>query len=137
MSVLDIDATILGIAGADVQGLDGVDLTPWIEEERTDRPRRRLHWRRGPVATIRDGDLKAIRVEGRHTLLFDLARDPGETEDLAGERPGEVVNLLARLAAWEREMTEPTWTTGNRWRDNLLRKHDQSVLGRDAERRLP
>ena len=137
VSVLDIDATILGIAGADVQGLDGVDLTPWIEEERTDRPRRRLHWRRGPVATIRDGDLKAIRVEGRHTLLFDLARDPGETEDLAGERPGEVVNLLARLAAWEREMTEPAWTTGNRWRDNLLRKHDLSVLGRDAERRLP
>ena len=137
VSVLDIDATILAIAGADLEGLDGVDLNPWIEEERTDRPRQRLHWRRGPVATIRDGDLKAIRVEGRQTLLFDLEQDPGETEDLASDRPGEVVNLLARLAAWERELSEPGWTTGPRWQDNLLRKHDQSVIGRDAERRIP
>ena len=137
VSVLDIDATILEIAGADLEGLDGVDLRPWISEDRTDRPRRLLHWRRGPVATIRDGDLKAIRVEGRQTLLFDLEQDPGETRDLSGERPGRVVSLLARLAAWERELSDPEWTTGQRWRNNLLRKHDQSVIGREAERRLP
>ena len=137
LSVLDIDATILGIAGADLEGIDGVDLLPWIDEDRSDRPRQALHWRRGPVATIRDGDLKAIRVEGRQTLLFDLEQDPGETRDLAGDRPGQVVTLLARLAAWERDLAEPGWTTGQRWRNNLLRKHDQSVVGREAERRLP
>ena len=137
LSVLDIDATILAIAGADLDGIDGVDLGPWIEADRSDRPRQTLHWRRGPVATIRDGDLKAIRVEGRQTLLFDLDQDPGETSDLGGDRPGQVVFMLARLAAWERELAEPGWTTGQRWRDNLLRKHDQSVVGRDAERGLP
>lgn len=137
LSVLDLDATILARAGADTEGLDGVDLGPWLAETRTDRPRRRLHWRRGPVATIRDGDLKAIRVEGRHTLLFDLAEDPGEKTDLASERTGEVVALLARLAAWEHGLANPHWTTGPRWRANLLRKHDQAVVGRDAERRLP
>ena len=137
LSVLDLDATILTRADADLEDLDGIDLGPWLAGARTDPPRERLHWRRGPVATIRDGDLKAIRVEGRHTLLFDLAADPGETKDLSAERTGEVVALLARLAAWEHGLARPRWITAPRWRANLLRKHDQTVVGRDAERRLP
>lgn len=137
LSVLDLDATMLAIAKAEVAGLDGIDVRPWLEADREDPPREMLHWRRGPIATIRDRDLKAIRVEDRYTLLFDLEADPGETRDLSQDRPGEVVRLLASLAAWEHDLQEPRWTTGPRWRDNLLRKHDPSVTGRDAERRLP
>ncbi|MCP4835622.1 MAG: sulfatase-like hydrolase/transferase [Phycisphaera sp.] len=137
LSVLDLDATLLAMARADVAGIDGIDIRPWLEADRRDRPRQVLQWRRGPVATIRDRDLKAIRVDGRHTLLFDLATDPSEIDDLSSDHPGEVVRLLASLAAWEHGLHEPLWTTGPRWRDNLLRKHDQSVTGRDAERRLP
>ena len=137
LSVLDLDATLLAIAKADVGGIDGVDIQPWLEADRDDRPREVLQWRRGPVATIRDRDLKAIRVDGRHTLLFDLATDPGEIDDVSSNHPGEVVRLLASLAAWEHGLQEPRWTTGPHWQENLRRKHDQAVTGRDAERRLP
>lgn len=140
VSVLDLDATLLASAGADVTGLDGIDLSPWLDADQKTpaaRPRESFFWRRGPVATIRRGDLKAIRVDGGSTLLFDLASDPGETRDLAAERPVEVLGLLAELAAWEREMIEPRWTTGEVWRRNLLEKHTMDVVGREAERALP
>ena len=66
-----------------------------------------------------------------------LEWDGGETIDLAPQRPTEVLRLLAELAAWEHHMAEPRWTTGPRWRRNLLQKHTMSVIGREAERALP
>lgn len=137
VSVLDLDATLLAIAGADVDGLDGIDLRPWFRADRADRPRRLFHWRRGPVATIRDRDLKAIRVQGRGVLLFDLATDPGETQNLAPDRTPDVIRMLASLSAWEESLVDPRWRTADVWRRNLLRKHSMSVIGREAERALP
>ena len=70
-------------------------------------------------------------------MLFDVDADPGETTNLAGRRPAEVVRLLAGLAAWEHGVVEPRWTTGEYWRRNLLKKHRMDVRGREAERALP
>lgn len=140
ISVLDLVATLLSSAEADTTGLDGVDLAPWLDgagDPPAEAPRTTLQWRRGPVATMREGDLKLIRVEGAGSLLFDLARDPGETRDLSADRPTTVLEMLARLARWESEMTPARWTTGPTWRRNLLRKHSMDVVGREAERALP
>lgn len=50
---------------------------------------------------IYDTELKLIRSsDGKHEL-YDLARDPLELENLAGQRPGDVARLLSRLAALE------------------------------------
>ena len=133
---LDLVATAIVAAGADRQGLDGIDLAPWITAT-PPPPSRSLCWRRGPVAAIRDGDLKLIRVEEAGAMLFDLDADPGETTDLAARRPAEVVRLLAGLTAWEDGVIEPRWTTGDYWRRNLLKKHRMDVQGREAERALP
>ena len=44
--------------------------------------------------------MKLIRDDlAESTELYDLLRDPGERNDLAAERPGEVARLLARLDA--------------------------------------
>jgi arylsulfatase len=52
---------------------------------------------------MRQGDLKAVSVAppyGTGTWhLYDLADDPGETRDLAGEQPETLKELQA---AWER-----------------------------------
>ena len=37
---------------------------------------------------------------GARPTLFDLGADPGETRDLAAERPGDVERLRARIEAW-------------------------------------
>jgi hypothetical protein len=36
--------------------------------------------------------------------LFDLASDPGERRNLAGDRPARAAELAARLAAWRRQV---------------------------------
>jgi len=133
---LDLVATAIGATGADRTGLDGIDLAPWITAT-SPPPDRALCWRRGPVAAIRDGGMKLIRLDGGGAMLFDLDADPGETTDLADARPADVVRLLAGLAAWEHGVVEPRWTTGDYWRRNLLKKHRMDVRGREAERALP
>jgi arylsulfatase A-like enzyme len=51
-----------------------------------------------PHAAIRRGDLKAVHFfENGKTELYDLAKDPGETKDLAGERKADADRLREEL----------------------------------------
>ena len=51
-----------------------------------------------PARSIRDGDLKLVeRLEFRVPFLYDLAADPGETTNLADERPQDVERLRRQL----------------------------------------
>ena len=134
---LDLVATAVAATGADPADLDGIDLAPWFATSPPAPAVRSLCWRRGPVAAIRDGEMKLIRVEGEGSMLFDLETDPGEMADLAARHPADVVRLLAGLAAWEQGVIEPRWTTGDYWRSNLLKKHRMDVQGREAERAIP
>jgi hypothetical protein len=81
--------------------------------------------------------MKLIRVETNPVMLFDLASDPGETTNLAPERPEIVAELTRRLEQWEEGLAEPTWVTADPWRRNQILKHRMEVVGREAERELP
>lgn len=48
---------------------------------------------------LREGSLKLITSSKGDALLYDLAADPGETRDLAGERHDDLARMQARLAA--------------------------------------
>ena len=53
-----------------------------------------------PARSIREGPLKLVeRLEFGEAFLFDLDADPGETRDLAAERPADVERLRQRLDA--------------------------------------
>jgi arylsulfatase A-like enzyme len=57
-----------------------------------------------PRSAIRRGDVKLIEsLEDGSVQLFDLARDPGETNDLTDERPGLVAELRQSLHRWRQE----------------------------------
>lgn len=54
-----------------------------------------------PVGAIRSGDWKLIEFfEGPRSELYNLATDPGETQDVASLRPDIVAVLHAKLEAW-------------------------------------
>jgi hypothetical protein len=54
---------------------------------------------------VRKGDLKLIEsYEDGSLELFDLARDPGEAENLAARRPDEARELRNLLDRWRRSV---------------------------------
>ncbi len=111
----DVYPTMLAMAGLAPlpdQHRDGINLWPLIrgDEEASERD---LYWHfphyhgsgNTPSSAIRSGDLKLIEwLEDDRVELFDLARDPGESKDLAESRPDERDRLRAKLHAWRLEV---------------------------------
>lgn len=104
VSSLDLFPTALALAGMDeTEALDGVDLIPYLTGNKAGHPHEQLYWRVGPQAALRQGDWKLMRAAQKGQAgpwqLYDLAKDPGESEDLAGKKPGVVEELVRE---WER-----------------------------------
>ena len=126
---LDLLPTALAAAGAPTPGpdagLDGVDLLPYLAGGKADAPHESLFWRFGQQAAIRRGDWKLVRYDaavdtpGERSQpaltkvtpfrLYNLAADPGESRDLAGEQPEKVKELLSAWEAWDRQLVPPLW----------------------------
>lgn len=118
-SVLDLHATFLDYAGVDPGPVDSRSLRPYLAGE-TDSHRAVAHSGLGPWRLAVDGRYKLVRgydpgrsaneqvsaadawdeaevkyaLRDRDPILFDLAADPDETENVAAERL-EVVERLA------------------------------------------
>lgn len=130
---LDLLPTFLQLAG-DAGGrtnLDGINLMPLLTGKTKTLSERTFCWRmggsKGDIA-IRQGNLKLVwertKGENEKPALFDLAADPSEKLDLAGERKGEAERLLATLKGWESQMIEPLWGPGSKTPDNQPSKED-------------
>ncbi|MEN8160010.1 MAG: sulfatase [Myxococcota bacterium] len=112
VSLVDVVPTVLAVLGVPGAGaFDGIDLSPSWADSPEPLPRRLLfsdashlvgkgHGGRGyPRRMVRDGDEKLCTDRSTGDAeLYDLSRDPGETDDLARRRPERVAELLAALA---------------------------------------
>ncbi|MCX7818882.1 MAG: sulfatase [Kiritimatiellae bacterium] len=113
---LDLPVTMAVLAGAAMPAdrpIDGVNLMPYLLGERKGPPHEALLWRQGgsqPWA-IRSGPLKLLLGQGKAAVpeLYDLASDPGETRNLAAERPADVAALRGRWERWNAELVPPRW----------------------------
>jgi arylsulfatase A-like enzyme len=116
---MDVTATALAVAGAKVpegQPLDGIDLMPLVTGKSSPEPRT-LFWRSRKInhraktneidaRAVRDGDWK-LYWSGQKPKLFNLKEDVGETRDLSAERPDVVEKLVAKIEAWEKQVSPP------------------------------
>ena len=58
-----------------------------------------------PAGALREGDWKLIeQYEDGSLELYNLAKDPGETTDLAAAEPARVAALRGKLEAWRRSV---------------------------------
>jgi len=140
VSTLDILPTAVSAAGGDIRfqdAIDGVDLEPYLAGDETGVPHDRLFWRRSVASAMREGDWKLIKVKGNPVLLFNLADDPSETNNLAEVYPDRVASMSAHLETWDAQLAEPRWGHAKRYREYQVLKHRMEVQGRDAERKLP
>lgn len=115
---LDLLPTLLAAGGAKPEAWadsDGVNLLPFLTGNNPARPHSTLFWRFNVVAAVRDGDWKLIRIQGAPPLLFNLANDLPEKNNLAADHPDKVRDLLDKLAEWEKPFPAPRWVEGDNW----------------------
>ena len=104
--------TLIQLAGGSVKKskpLDGMDVWPTIAEGKPS-PRHEVVYNIGPfLAAVREGDWKLVwktflpsRIE-----LFNLAQDPSEKNNLAGQNPQKVAELQQRIEILAREGIQP------------------------------
>ncbi|HKC80767.1 MAG TPA: sulfatase-like hydrolase/transferase, partial [Gemmatimonadaceae bacterium] len=105
---MDLTASILAATGATVPNtyrLDGIDLLPSLSG-RSPIVERKLFWRiKRPrnQRAVRWGRWKLLQ-EGADFYLFDVARDPGERNDLTAANLDVVRKLSAALDEWEKDV---------------------------------
>jgi arylsulfatase A-like enzyme len=131
LDVLPTALAAAGVAASPDGKLDGVDLLPYLSGKDPGTPHAALFWRLGPQTAIRKGDWKLARYDaapdipgatskghGRPDLsplrLYNLARDPGETDDLAAREPSKAAELLRDYQAWDATLARPLWGPGSR-----------------------
>ncbi len=109
---LDIGATAAAAAGAAHGGgkpIDGVNLLPFVLGEAKQPPHETLYWRFGQQHAIRQGNYKLLQRNKQPQELYDLAADPGEQHDLAGEKREIVDQLNKSYSVWNAELAAPLW----------------------------
>jgi len=116
VSTSDFLPTLLGAAGITpdaARPLDGVDVMPLLEGKREKRGS--AIGFQAPVKSDKDvlaepGSLQLALVRdryklisvngGKRWLLYDLLKDPGETNDLVADNPGVVASMRVELEKW-------------------------------------
>lgn len=114
--VTDITPTLLELAGVSHPGtqsgpepMTGRSLLPLLRDTtaRIRAPGETLGYELAGNAALFEGDLKLVRnlppVGNGEWMLFDIARDPGETRDLRAVRPEDFQRLLEAYQRFESE----------------------------------
>ena len=136
----DLCPTICALAKVPAPStLDFQDISPILFEQKPlNRP---LFWHQPhymnqggkPAGVAREGDWKLIeQYEDGSLELYNLAKDPSETTDLAAAEPARVAALRGKLEAWRRSVgAEPIKANANFGRalwENCFVKTDVSKL---------
>ena len=107
--IMDLTATILAVTNSPVPAdarLEGINLLPLLQPN-AQRADRTLFWRITTQArrqrAVRQGDWKLV-LDGGVPMLYDVAKDVGERNDLAGQRTDMVRKLFPLIGQWEADV---------------------------------
>jgi arylsulfatase A-like enzyme len=122
---VDLAATALVATGVEPKPewkLDGANLLPLLEGQAPRLDREALFWRFGPQFAVRQGRWKLVKPSlADEPMLFDLAADAGEANDLAAQQPDRVKSLTALWEKWNAANIPPRWDDA-RWNGAEARK---------------
>ena len=107
--------------------LDGVDLMPYLAGA-DGQPHESLFWRLGYNAAVREGDWKLVRLADRPPMLFNLAEDVSEQNNLLWAMPEKAAELFKKLFAWEATLQYPRFRTSPFWLKNNAARYDQEFI---------
>ena len=103
VSSLDILPTVMHAAGLETpEVLDGVDLMPYFDGKNTNHPHDILYWKMNAKFAVRDLEWKLVfNTPDEGLMLFNIANDPYEKNDLAAAMPEKVKEMQAKFDAWK------------------------------------
>ncbi len=118
-AIWDMFPTFMEVAGAPFPGgLDGVSILPALLNRGRQAQHATLYWEYHGLAkgaqAVRLGDWKGVRLGGHEDAgapieLYDLAADPGETQNVAADHP----DIVARVRTIMESRTESPVTRWN------------------------
>jgi arylsulfatase A len=111
----DFFPTFVDLAGGSLpkhQTIDGLSLKPLLETPSAKLERTAIHWHYPhyhhdrPASSIRERDWKLIEyLDGTGDVeLYHLAKDIGETENLASKLQGRTADLTRKLRLWRQDV---------------------------------
>ena len=133
-SSLDIFATSIAAANVkkeDSLQLDGVNLLPYLMNEKQGDPHEKLFWKKLENSAARIGDYKIINLDGYGSVMYDLSNDLGETNDLSKSNPEKFNFILDSYNGWKSQLMSPLWNEGV-WMDVTYHIHKQLMQNKEA-----
>ncbi|MDO6516963.1 sulfatase [Zobellia uliginosa] len=127
VSTLDLLPTFVAAAGGDINaidGLDGVDLLPYLQGKKQGKPHKTLYWKKEARGAIRHNDWKLVRFPDRPAKLYNIKEDISETNDLASKYPQKVRELYQMLFDWELTLERPLWQLERRFEGLAAKRMD-------------
>jgi arylsulfatase A-like enzyme len=111
---VDLMPTLLALAGARgdrAKPFDGRDMWPTIAQSKPSPHEDLLINVEIHRGAIRKGSWKLVKLATLpgNTELFDLAKDPGEKNNVSGQNPDVVRDLEARLVAYAKQQKPSEW----------------------------
>jgi len=124
---LDICPTFVAAAGGSLSKEDnykGVNLIPFITGQTNDIPHESMEWGYTVSTALREGDWKLIRLPDRLPMLYNLADDISEQNDVALQNLDRTKAMLKKLGTWEVHLPHPVFLEPASWRTRHLKFYD-------------
>lgn len=130
ISALDIAPTFYELAGgiATSEEFSGVNLVPFITENRADEPHVNLKWKFTISRAIREGDWKLVSIPDRLPMLYNLSKDVSEQHDVSMEHLDKTRFLLKELGLWDVSLPYSTVLEGAIWKERQRQLYDNEYV---------
>ncbi len=128
VSMLDLLPTFVNAAGgkaSEIEGLDGVDLIPYVTGENRSAPHDVLFWKKENRGIVRRGDWKMLRFPDRPAELYNITKDETESNNLAYKHPDKVREMFKVLWHWESQLERPLFMLERVYEVNAMKRMDQ------------
>jgi arylsulfatase A-like enzyme len=113
---LDIRPTVCHLAQVKCpEGIDGVNLWPYLRGRHLEDPHPALFWRFGPQKAVRQGDWMLVdwrdlaRGSNSGWELYHLGRDIGQKQNLALQEAPRVQQMRQAWQRWDQHNIPPRW----------------------------
>jgi arylsulfatase A-like enzyme len=126
ISTLDIIPTFLSMANAPVpQGLDGVDILPYVKHEKEGKPHHDLYWFfDGDFSAVMENEWKLIILPDRPVELYNVVEDISEKINRNMEYPEIVKRLYSLYNEWFLQMGRPRWQLRPEFTKKAIDRYD-------------